>query len=227
MTATHDPDQGIAVFRAWFPQVAVVDDKIRCTFDVTTSGEVFLNEGTPELCHHIAGRLGIQVDAITTWTIQRFCTPFYTHFPDSEDWVERYPLAWRMSIDLRGTLCPRRRPSLDPVPVSASDPTWRWIPSFWVPGLEECEVLAIEVTEPGTGTLESFAARLHERFPDQQVVTSEITEPRRVARVGRVQVGRLAVAETFDRLDTIKDACTEMGLATTIPRFELLRARVG
>jgi hypothetical protein len=95
-----------------------------------------------------------------------------------------------------------------------------------VPGDEVCEVLAVEVTPPSSGTAGALFDRLHERFPDHSISVQEIVEQQRVVRIGRIRVGRLAVEDELERLDAVKDTCAEMGLATCIPRFELLRARV-
>ncbi|MGW1782656.1 hypothetical protein ACWCQQ_26490 [Streptomyces sp. NPDC002143] len=226
MTALGGPAQGLPVFYAWFPEVDVAGDEVRCVFDVAASGEVFLNEATSELCQHIAGRLGIHVREIQGWDVQRICTPFYTQFPDSEDWLDRYHVSWRMSIHLRGAVSAGER-DLGPIPISVSDPTWRRVPSFWVPGVEECEVLAIEVAKPGSGAVAELSALLSERFPNFPILVEEMSEPKRVVRIGRIRIGRLAVGEEYERLDAVRSACAEMGLATSIPRFELLRARVG
>lgn len=225
-------------FLIWFPYVEwsprtgsasgtdAGDGEVRCSFDAVRAGAVLLHEGTEELCRRFLTALGIEADEIHDWTLERICTPFFTDLPDSPDWRGRYRISWRVMIRARaaGSFSD---PGTEPIGIIATDATAHAGRPDRVPGTELCEVLAVEVTEPGADPDTPLRQRLRDRFPDLAGSVSELTGPGRVIRIGRLRLGPLAVEPALDRLDTIVSTCTGMGLATSIPRYELQRARVG
>jgi len=212
-------------FLIWFPWVEVTVDEFQCSFDAVRSGAVLLHEGTEELCRRFLERLGIAVRDIRGWDVERICTPFFTDLPDASNWRDRYRISWRVTIRALAT-GPVPDHGAEPIGVIATDATSSVGRPDRRPGDEVCDVLAVEVTRPSSGTAGALFERLRERFPDHSISIQEIAEQERVVRIGRIRVGRLAVEDELERLDAVKEACAEMGLATCIPRFELLRARV-
>ena len=222
-------------FLIWFPTVEwsppasrtdTTGREVRCSFDVVRANAALLNQGTEELCRRFLAALGIEADEVYDWTVERICTRFFTDLPDFPDWRDRYRISWRVTIRARAA-GPLSDPGTEPIGVIATDATADRGHPDRVPGTELCEVLAVEVTRPGTDPDVPLRQRLRDRFPDLAVSVSELAEPRRVIRIGRLRIGPLPVEPSLDRLDTIVSTCAEMGLATTIPRYELQRARVG
>ena len=220
-------------FRIWFPTVEwsprpesdATGHEVRCSFDVVRANAPLLNQGTEELCRRFLAALGIEADEVYDWTVERICTPFFTNLPDSPDWRDRYRISWRMTIHAR-TTTPFCDPGTEPIGVVATDATDGGQIDR-APGTERCEVLAVEVTRPGEDPDVPLRQRLRDRFPELAVSVSELTEARRVIRIGRLRIGPMPVEPALDHLDTIVSACAEMGLVTNIPRYELQRARVG
>jgi hypothetical protein len=212
-------------FRIWFPHMELSGDEIRCSFDAVKAGAVLLHEGTEEMSRAFLERIGIAVHTIRGWCVERICTPFFTDLPDASDWRDRYRVSWYVTI--RATVAgPMPDLGAEPSGVIAIDATARVGRPDRTPGNEVCEVLAVEVNERGSGSSGALSERLQQHFPDHSVTVQEAGDRHRVARIGRIRVGRLPVGEALERLDAVKDTCAELGLATTIPSFELHRARV-
>lgn len=225
-------------FLIWFPSIEwsprtgsasrtdAAGDEVRCSFDAVQAGAVLLHQGTEELCRRFLAALGIEADEIHDWTFERICTPFFTDLPDSPDWRDRYRISWRVTVHARAA-GPFSDPGTEPIGIIATDATADEGRPDWVPGTELCEVLAVEVTRPGTDPDVPLRQRLRDRFPDLAASVSELADPRRVTRIGRLRIGPLPVEPALDRLDSVVSTCAEMGLATTIPRYELQRAKFG
>lgn len=211
-------------FRLWFPDIDVSGHEARCRFDAVQVGAILLHQGTEATCLKFLDRLGIVTREVRDWHIERICTPFFTDLPDASDWRDRYRVSWRVTIRAL-VATPVPDPGAEPIDVVATDATAQAGRPDWVPGDEVCEVFAVQVGRTGSGAADTLFEQLQEHFPDHSLSVQTMVEPGRVARIGRIRVGRLAVEAGLDRLDLIKNECAELGLATDIPSLALLRAR--
>jgi hypothetical protein len=193
---------------------------ITCRVDLSASGEVFLGSGTAEFCRHIATRIGVNVHQVLSWQVRRYCTCFYTNTPDDNaDWVDRFPISWQVDINLTGRL-PEFELQTDYIPIQANDPTWEWEPDYWIPKTEECVVLAISVANSAEGIVKNFADQLGDQFPGLLISTREMTGSGKSVLIGQIHLGSLDVEDEFEKIVTIKRACTAMGFATDLPAYE-------
>jgi hypothetical protein len=128
-----------AAFTLWHP--VLDDDGSSCSFDVRPFEFVQLKDGSQDLLDSFLACLGVGVPA-AAWDIRRFCSPYYREDMRSADWLDRYPLAWRV----RATLTRARREfnvprSFGPYPCGDADPTWRESDDSWQ--WDECNCVAV------------------------------------------------------------------------------------
>jgi hypothetical protein len=216
--AEHGAPPDRADYYLWHPVVSADGAELRCTFDVTVAGARSLNKGDAALCAQFARNLGLPVDEVLDWRLDRFCTPYYSDYPSSDDWRERFPLAWRMTLRAKATDADRY---LGPGPHRAVgvDPTWYRSPEFQQPDNEVCEVIADRVV---AGQDPSIGERLHGELRRAQS-GREVTWRRLPVSGGilhqfRIALGRLDVPTEHDRVDDAMAACEELGLTTDCRR---------
>lgn len=210
----EDPDS--PAFWIWFPVAESGGDDTRYTMDVSSAQFEALHDGTSDMSRAFLVRLGAHADEIRGWQVERVCTPFLTSLTGSDDWQDRYVVSWRVTITAR-TETAALVPGAGPFGVATYDETAEDANVSPLASEEMCEILAVEVAEPGGPS--ALAERLGDRFPRLLITVRELTEPPLVVRVGRIGLGRRVVQNDLDELDQIKAACDDMGLATDIDSF--------
>jgi hypothetical protein len=210
----EDPDN--PAFWIWFPAAQPDGTDVKWTMDVSSAQFEALHDGTDEMCRALLARLRADVHEIRSWRVERICTPFLTSLTSSDDWRDRYVVSWRVTITARiGQAEPVTETG--PFGVDTYDETAEDADVSPLASQETCEILAVEVAEPGAGS--TLAERLDTRFPELPVTVRELTGLMPVVRVGRVGLGRRVVEDDLEELDRIKAACDDLGLATDIDSF--------
>jgi hypothetical protein len=108
-------------FWIWNPWVASTDPPAVELF--VTLGEAFeLDAGTPALMAELLSEVGVEGDPVR-WRFERYRTGYFTDYPDSPDWEDRWPHAWRATIELASV--PDYLAASREVGVDSVDESWR------------------------------------------------------------------------------------------------------
>jgi hypothetical protein len=140
-------------FYLWHPREEHGSAGLSVEVDAVPASGRHLCTGDAELCLGFAAALGWTMLAVEEWQVSRFCSPYYSSYPDDPNWAARFQVAWRLRF--RGPAGPAVSPGPGPFPVSGTDPTWRPAGEFWLPGggsgREDCDILGDQVVGPGGG----------------------------------------------------------------------------
>jgi hypothetical protein len=116
-------------FSLWNP--AIVGFECRC-FDVRPQEFVQLNRGTESLVEGFLHCLEICGKPLQ-WTIEPLCSPYFADVNPGNNYLDRYPAAWRARVQLadRRQSSMRPREIFGPHVCSGLDSTWEEVPESW------------------------------------------------------------------------------------------------
>jgi hypothetical protein len=192
-------------FTLWNP---IVDaDRCGCHFDVRPREFVQISRGAEPLISEFLLCLSIKGKA-SAWVIKPFCSPYFAGAEPGENYLDRYPLAWRVGVRL---LKPCERDLelnevFGPHPCGGVDPTWQETDDSWV--WRECEcVIIVDLPEP------RWRETLHKL---QSEPTFELCRDFTTLRITsqfiqtRFHLGRLRFPAESGRVDAFLDSCKRM-----------------
>jgi hypothetical protein len=125
-------------FSLWNPAV----ESAECRFDVRPHEFVQLNQGTESLIERFLRCLSIRGKPVG-WAIEPFCSPYFAGAEPGSAYLDRYPLAWRVSVRLAHIGQARKPPRevFGPHMCGGIDPTWQETPNSW--SWTECRSVVI------------------------------------------------------------------------------------
>jgi len=80
-------------------------------------------DGDPEFTQGIADALSLPL-SVREWSIETFRSSYYSEYPESDDWRDRYPEVWRVTLTGDATGDGEAEPALKPVEFGGHDSTW-------------------------------------------------------------------------------------------------------
>jgi hypothetical protein len=93
------PDSGPLNFKLWLPRWDTHHGRLRCRFQATSAGLTQLKDGTAECMSRFLAELGHGGAEDITWLSERYRTPFFSDFPDADEWEDRLAMAWDVRIE--------------------------------------------------------------------------------------------------------------------------------
>ncbi|UWM51957.1 hypothetical protein N0X72_24700 [Streptomyces carpaticus] len=123
-------------FLLWHPRCNDVKNGYICTFDVTAEDFEEINEGSDALVAALAAGLQMNGSRIDSWRMDRFLSPYYSFevrpeqrifggtSPMAGDVLDRFGLAWRISVKFSGVVAPYRYGGIGPYRAIGHDETW-------------------------------------------------------------------------------------------------------
>lgn len=104
---------------------AIFLDDRSCTFDATARESELIHTSTREQVTDFLRVLGVAA-APVDWSVETFCSQYFSHFPDSKSFRDRFTQAWRFRVRLDRAVTPTARANpFEPVWSDALDSTWR------------------------------------------------------------------------------------------------------
>ncbi|MFE5842555.1 hypothetical protein ACFQ7N_13015 [Streptomyces niveus] len=136
-----DGDSSRITFKLWNPVVSVVDGQALCVLDVTSIGECLLNHGDSRIMQDFLSGVGVSDVTVAHWRMRRFCTQYYSDYPERQDWRDRLTRAWRVEIGFNGQPREAGNLGLGPFGVASWDSTFADEDRDWVRGAERCLII--------------------------------------------------------------------------------------
>lgn len=172
--------------------------------------------GDQEFTQGIADALAVPV-RVVDWSVMAFRSAYYSEYPESDDWRDQYPSAWRITLRGRATgPAPDEPPPATPVEYDGFDSGWN--PARRPRG-SSARYLAMG-THLGGPPKNELLDRIRALRPDTPVETvtsaaGELTATRFVLDLGTVDL-----AEQRDELDDLDRRLGELGLVTAWPALK-------
>ncbi|MEV5141201.1 hypothetical protein AB0K71_00795 [Streptomyces syringium] len=190
-------------FKVWNPVVFQDGSATWCEMDVTSIGDCLLNEGDELLAKNFVAEIVAPNPTVIAWHIDRFRSPYYSDYPQHNDWRGRLALTWRVRIDFSGTVPTLGHIGSGPFGATAWDPTF------------DADTLLVD------RTIERCIILCQIRGIDDVVLLENcIQAPRAIeypAHAGvpaRINLGEVDLPADVERVDRVISACQAQGLRT-------------
>lgn len=208
-------------FTLWHP--VVQEDRKGCGFDVKPHGFSQLNRGSREL---IEGFLdALKIDATPSrWRVDPFCSPYYRDDMESDNWLDKYPMAWHVRVRFSKALAKSVPPIyLGPYPSDAEDSSWEGKDDPWS-AWEWSSCLCVVIADFWDDQWDAAS----NDFKHEQVFRAcrKIDHVELVANIveGRFDMGELHFPADETRVDALVQACASRAFSVrwdkTLHQFE-------
>lgn len=199
-----DPMQDERItFKLWNPVTQLAGSEKCIEMDVTTIGDFLLNKGDRKTATSFAEAVGEVDPEVTSWSVEKFCSQFYSYYPDHSDWRGRFPIAWRFKIHLLNSPSELGYGGWGPFGVNVWDSTFLDNADARARGREECIVIAETRANSEISQIEELGYELH------SFTYSLNAEP--LTQI-RIRVGRLHLPRQLDVVESVLHACRESGM---------------
>lgn len=175
----------------------------------TNIGQVV--DGDAEFSQGIADALGVPM-TVREWSIGSFRTPFYSEYPTSDEWEDRYPEVWRITLTGDATGDAPVEPSLRPAPFDGFDSTWN--PLNFDPPDPKAQGAVIGVSVGGAAD-DTLLDRIRAVRPGATIDTVVARSSRTLATRVTVHLGTVDFDSGTAAIDHLTAALRELGLAVT------------
>jgi hypothetical protein len=111
----------MSAYHVWNPFLV---DKDTLEFIVTTADSDQIAKGTDEFIAGILKDIGLSSAKPGKWTLDFARTPYFSEYPDSDDWRDRWQPVWRATVKLKS---PPAKPPTRQVPyfeTNSTDDSW-------------------------------------------------------------------------------------------------------
>ncbi|WP_329074476.1 hypothetical protein [Streptomyces niveus] len=201
-----DGDSSRITFKLWNPVVSIVDGQALCVLDVTTIGECLLDQGNARIMQDFLSAVGVSGVTVVRWRIQRFCTQYYSDYPERPDWRDRLPCTWRVEIGLDGEPGEVGNLGFGPFGVAAWDSTFADEDRDWIRGAERCLII---VEADRDADLRFLREDLHCQY---DVVDHSLGSLASIQIT--IDLGVLNLSLEIGRVDEVISACRDHGIRT-------------
>jgi hypothetical protein len=179
--------------------------------------------GDREFAQGVADTLGLPL-TVESWSVATFRSSYYSEYPDSDDWEDRFPEFWRLTLTGSPAGDGNASPALSPVPYEGYDSTWN--PVDEPPVTSSTPYLAIG-TRLGDQPDDELLDRIRALRPGAPVETiagrdGDLTGTRVVLDLGAVDL-----TEQRDEVDGLDRRLGELGLVTGWPALKRRMIQLG
>jgi hypothetical protein len=188
-------------FTLWHP--IINSNQLECYFDVRPYDFEQLDKGSQTLMEQFLQCLGI--DALpASWHIEPFCSPYYSGSMEASNWLDRYPLAWRVHVTFTDTSAEMTKPRFfGPYSCDGIDPSWQEQEDSWEWSSQICVVIADFLDEQWETSLKDFEQELvfrHCKRIDSFQLTPRIVQ-------GRFDMGQVSFPDNEKQVEALIEAC--------------------